>query len=363
MTTENISLETNLWSTKDGADKVYNAYLRGKSGGWVVDYANGKRGSGLATGTRTKEPLSYDAAFKLYNNLVKSKLKDGYTTIEGGEAYTSTDLADRATGLSVQLLTSIDEATCSLYLADDSYGAQLKENGERRPVLVEAGEVKGANRNGLLVNIPQAWVSALTRLGDAILDGEHVGSRFCVFDLLSLGGEDLRALPFASRYKRLVTVMDSLTPHHECLKLVKAEFSTEGKRGLLQHVRNTQMEGIVLQEVNAPYVGGRSKFSFKFKLVDECTCIVISKNIQQSVLIGLLDASGNLKPHGNVTIPEGHEIPAVGDLVDVQFLYSTLKAFEQPVYLGRRTDLNREDAQFDRITRFKPVEVEDFLLV
>jgi hypothetical protein len=122
---------------------------------------------------------------------VKSKVKDGYGPASTGVAYSSSEFAGRATGLDVQLLTSIDEDECYRKLRDDAFFGQLKANGERRPIFVKDGVVTGANRTGLLVDIPVTW-QEFAQFGDVIFDGEQVGSAYCVFDLLRDGGRDLR---------------------------------------------------------------------------------------------------------------------------------------------------------------------------
>jgi len=354
MTIEQKPLETHLWSTKGGSDKVYNAFLRPKAGAWVVDYTNGPRGGTPRPGTRTEQPLDYAAAHEIYTKLVKSKIKDGYTSAEGGQAYTSSEFAGRATGLDLQLLTAIDEPTCRNLLNDDIWAAQLKENGERRVVMVRSGSVTGANRNGLLVDIPQAWQKEYAQFWDIELDGEHVGDVFHAFDMLSCAGENLRSMPFAARYLRMTKVLSCMATAPPSLRLLEAQATSETKRRLLQHVRDNNLEGIVFKRLDSPYEAGRSKAALKFKLVDQATCIVVSHNVQRSVVVGLLDAGGRLKPLGNVTIPGNHEIPAVGQLAEIEFLYFTGNAFEQPVYLRQRTDLNREDARLDQVTRIKP---------
>lgn len=356
-TLEQKSLEAHLWSTKAGADKLYNAFLRPKGDGWTVDYTNGPRGGTMRTGTRTETPLPYEAAHKVYKTLVNSKVKDGYGPADGGQAYTSSEFAGRATGLDLQLLTPIDEVTCSALLADDSWGVQMKANGERRPLLVKSGMVTGANRKGLLVDIPQQWVTDYAQFGDIELDGEHVGDRYYVFDLLSFAGENLRSMPFAARYLRLTRLLASLKATPASLQLLEAQVTTDTKQRLLKYVRQNSLEGIVFKRLDATYGAGRSKDALKFKLVDQATCIVLSHNVQRSVVIGLVDENNHLKPQGNVTIPANHAVPGVGQLVDIEFLYFTGTAFEQPVFLGPRTDLSREDARLDQITRVRPANV------
>jgi bifunctional non-homologous end joining protein LigD len=343
-----------LWSTKGGADKLYNLFLRPKADGWAVDYTNGKRGGTMASGTKTEKPVSYEAALKLFESTVRAKTKDGYGPASTGQAYTSSEFAGRATGLDLQLLTSIDESYCNSLLRDDGWCAQLKENGERRPLFVKDGVVTGGNRSGLLVDIPAAWLTEFAQFGNATFDGEHVGEAYAAFDLLSHNGEDLTGFPFAARYMRLVNLLESQSVLPPSLRLVEAQATTSTKERLLQYVRDNQLEGVAFKRLSGIYEAGRSDDALKFKLTESATCIVVRQNTQRSIVLGLLNADGQLVEQGNVTIPANHRMPEPEALVEVEFLYYTGKAFEQPVYGGERTDLTRADARIDQITRHKP---------
>ena len=54
---------------------------------------------------------------------------------------------------------------------------------------------------------------------------------------------------------------------------------------------------------------------------------------------------------GNVTIPPNHKIPAVGELVEIRFLYAIpgSNALYQPVYLGPREDIVHEDCVLSQL--------------
>ena len=358
---ENAPREAHLWNTKGGSDKVYDVYLRSNNGSWSVDFAYGRRGSTLATGSKTENGVGYLEATKVFDQLVNSKIKGGYVIQSTGPTSTAytTGAAGRDTGLDLQLLTPIDEETCERLLADDAWGAQLKANGERRALIISNGQVTGANRKGLAVDVPQNWQDEYGGLGDMELDGEQIGGIFYAFDLLSMGDKDIRNLSFASRYLRLSTMFYGWSSPPASFRLLEAQASTSTKTELLRDVREKNLEGIVFKLLSAPYEAGRSNYALKFKLVDQVTCIVMSKNRQRSVVIGLVDASGTMKPFGNVTIPSNHEVPDQNDLIEVQFLYFTGQAFEQPVYLGKRADLDVADANTDQIKRIKPVIVQE----
>jgi bifunctional non-homologous end joining protein LigD len=78
---------------------------------------------------------------------------------------------------------------------------------------------------------------------------------------------------------------------------------------------------------------------------------VLALNNKRSVQMGVLRAPGGMPvPIGNVTIPANHEIPRVGDIIDVRYLYANRGGcLYQPQYRGRRDDVSREECLETRI--------------
>jgi bifunctional non-homologous end joining protein LigD len=70
------------------------------------------------------------------------------------------------------------------------------------------------------------------------------------------------------------------------------------------------------------------------------SAIVAKINQKRSVEVGLFNGR-TLVSCGNVTIPANHEIPKVGVVVEVRYLYAYRDslALYQPVYLGPRDDV------------------------
>jgi hypothetical protein len=66
------------------------------------------------------------------------------------------------------------------------------------------------------------------------------------------------------------------------------------------------------------------------------------------------------KAIGNVTIPPNHDIPAIGQVVEIRYLYVTGigGSLYQPVYLGQRDDIRAEECTVER-QRIKFRSVED----
>ncbi|MCR6480466.1 ankyrin repeat domain-containing protein [Variovorax sp. ZS18.2.2] len=340
-----------LYFTGQGSDKVYQVHLRPKDDGWVVDYGNGRRGGTLATGTKTSSPVAFEAALKIYDKVVKEKTSKGYTPDQSGALYTSTDLAGRISGELPQLPTLILEEQVARYFDDAGWGLQEKADGENRILLIEGEAVRGTNRRGLFVDIPQAWVGgAGVPAGRTVIAGEHVGDAFKAFDLLELDGQDLRGAPFIERFGHLQKAAGRLP----WMVVLDLETTAEGKRRRAAQLLAAHGEGYVLKALAAPFAAGRSTTSLKFKFNQSATCEVIRVNAQRSVAVGLRDETGAMVDMGNVTVPPNEALPAAGTLVEVRYLYRYAGGkFEQPVYKGQRADMTADDAVLSQVTRIK----------
>jgi len=346
-----VSQSSFLYFTGQGSDKVYQVHLRPKDDGWVVDYGNGRRGGTLATGTKTSSPVDFEAALKIYEKVVKEKTSKGYTPDQSGALYTATDLAGRMSGELPQLPTLILEEQAARYFDDAGWGLQEKADGENRILLIEGGTVRGTNRRGLFVDIPQAWVGAAgAPAGRTVVAGEHVGDAFKAFDLLELDGQDLRGAPFIERFGHL----QKMAGLAQWMVVLALELTAEGKRRRAAELLAAHGEGYVLKALDAPFAAGRSTASLKFKFNQSATCEVIRVNAQRSVAVGLRDDTGAMVDLGNVTVPPNEALPAVGTLVEVRYLYRYAGGkFEQPVYKGQRPDMTSEDAVLSQVTRIK----------
>ncbi|MDH6165401.1 hypothetical protein M2282_000529 [Variovorax boronicumulans] len=340
-----------LYFTGQGSDKVYQVHLRPKDDGWVVDYGNGRRGGTLATGTKTSSPVAFEAALKIYEKVVKEKTSKGYTPDQSGALYTSSDLAGRISGELPQLPTLILEEQVARYFDDAGWGLQEKADGENRILLIEGETVRGTNRRGLFVDIPQAWVGeAGATAGRTVIAGEHVGDVFKAFDLLALDGQDLRSAAFIDRFGHLQKMAGRLP----WMVVLDLETTAEGKRRRAAQLLAAHGEGYVLKALAAPFAAGRSTTSLKFKFNQSATCEVIRVNAQRSVAVGLRDETGAMVDMGNVTVPPNEALPPVGALVEVRYLYRYAGGkFEQPVYKGQRMDMTSDDAVLSQVTRIK----------
>lgn len=228
--------------------------------------------------------------------------------------------------MKVALLSETSDA--SAFLSDDSFCAQEKLNGER--MLVEkAGEsVWAFNRQGDAKALPETVEAvALTSGADFILDGEWIAGEFVAFDVLSINGADVTALPQASRFAALAEVSP--------FRLVRQALG-EDKADLLESVRAEKGEGLVFKLRDAAYLDGRTDAGVKFKFWKSASFIATDLDIAKGTV--------GLGSFGRCAFPFAGVWPKVGEIVEVRYLLITKAGkLSQPAFLGVRRDLTAVD--------------------
>ncbi len=162
----------------------------------------------------------------------------------------------------------------------ERWGHEIKLDGYRVQVRVAAGEGSVHTRGDKhwTAKFPQI-AKACAALGDCLLDGEicaldsHGAPDFAglqaalsagkpdhlvffAFDLLNLGGEDLRPLPLRERKARLQKLLASRKAKDERLRFVD-HFETSGD-AVLRSACQLSLEGIVSKRLDLPYEAGRT---------------------------------------------------------------------------------------------------------
>src|ERR1035441_3657785 len=141
-----------LYYREGSSDKVYHANLDPKGNGWIVNFAFGRRGSTLQTGTKTSEPLAYDKARKIYDKIVAEKMAKGYTPAAAGTPYAGTENAGKVSGLLPQLLNMIGDAELELLLNDLIHCGQEKFDGRHTMVRKNDAVVGAKDRKSTRLN-------------------------------------------------------------------------------------------------------------------------------------------------------------------------------------------------------------------
>lgn len=343
---------------KDGSsDKEYHVHLVERDGGWAVDFQYGRRGQALRSGTKTKSPLDYAAAKACYDKVVNGQLREGYTPSEGGVAYQNTANEALFTGIVPQLQNPLDAENLDAFVRDPDTWAQEKYNGERRLIRRNGAAVEGINRTGLLVSLPRAFESAalFANAAQFVIDGEDLGDRVAVFDLLELNGADLRPQPYSERLERLAVL---LADAGGALVLAGTARTAAEKQALLDRVAAESGEGVVFKAASAPYIPGRPASGgsqHKFKFTESATVRVAQVHpTKRSVAMELHHGDGIPVKVGNVTIPVNHDVPPAGALIEVTYLYAYPGgSLYQPVYGMQRTDMTWDDCRVAQL-KMKP---------
>jgi bifunctional non-homologous end joining protein LigD len=333
-----------LYYREGSSDKVYQASIEPAGERYVVNFAYGRRGTTLNTGTKTNVPVEYEAAKRIYDKLISEKMAKGYTPGEAGTPYQNSQ--KQQTGILPQLLNPIGETEVDSFMKDPRYCAQEKYDGKRVLVCKQGQMITGINRKGLIIGLPDPVVqSAGLMPGDFVLDGECVGEKLFVFDLLEYKGKDHRPLSYHKRLTELLNLFAKAMQRG--IFYARNAFTSDQKTWLLKELKAKNREGIVFKRLDAPYTPGRPNSGgpqLKHKFYASLSAVVSSLNQQRSVEVRLLNDDG-WQPAGNVTIPPNFDVPQIGDVVEIRYLYAFKESgsLYQPVYLGKRSDVSRTE--------------------
>jgi bifunctional non-homologous end joining protein LigD len=290
-------------------------------------------------------------AEKIFATLLKEKCGKGYQLTDTSSPIVGIDLPIKKEAnedMLPQLLNPIENVED--FLKNDCFIAQEKMDGERRKVSftpLSGGTISQYNRKGgLIPTITNLKEDLNGQFG--VYDGEMVGEVFHIFDLISLDGIDLRGLPFITRAEKL-----SKLSFGKGVKVVKVTTGTNGKKKLFAQLTRDNKEGIVFKKADSVYSAGRPASGgdqLKFKFYKTATFIVSSLTKgKRSVGLELID-KGERVFMGKVTVLPNFEVPSVGELVEVRYLYCFKGgAVFQPIYLGSRNDIEIGEALLTQI--------------
>ena len=335
-----------LYFRQGSSDKIYPAAIEPAGGGFAVNFAYGRRGSTLSTGTKTQAPVSHAEAKVIYDKLVKEKTAKGYTPGADGTPYQQSDKENQITGILPQLLNPIDVDQVGKLIEDPAYWMQEKWDGRRLLIRKQDGKITGINKLGLAVALPEPLVLDANHCDmDFILDGEAIGDMLCVFDVLLIGDEEIGGCRYTERLLRLMNLLASF--QHPAMHLVETHFTAAEKRDAFQRLKAANAEGVVFKHTNAPYIPDRPASGgpqLKYKFCATASFIIGKLNAKRSVTLQLIGGKSPVGA-GNVTIPPNHEIPAPGQIVECRYLYAFRESgcIYQPVYLGVRDDVRAEE--------------------
>jgi bifunctional non-homologous end joining protein LigD len=348
-----------LYFKQGTSDKVYHAAIEEvENKSFVVHFAYGRRGATLTTGTKTKTPVDYASAKKIYDKLVKSKTAEGYTPGAEGPQYVHTDADTKDMGVQCQLLNFIEEDQVTQFMYDDDWWAQEKYDGKRmllHKADPKADTVTAINRNGSSIGAPDRILDSAGSVNqDYLVDGEAVGETLFAFDLLEIHNTNVRSIPYSQRLAHLASL--GLKGSIVVSETAKTQ---EEKQQLYDRLKTAGAEGIVFKKHAAPYTAGRPNSGgtqVKVKFYATASVVVTKINETRSVAVAVL-AGGQPMGVGNVTIPLNKDVPVVNAIVEVRYLYAYKDgSLYQPTYIGVRDDLRIEDCSSTQLKYKKATE-------
>lgn len=400
-----------LHNDEPPSNKYYEMQLVRAEGGFVVNYRNWRAGTKGLGGTRTKKPLRFGEAKRLFDDIFREKTGEGrYHVVERDAREAGASSASAlspnltaqvfdpstsvpllaSTGYLPQLLNPITRGECEELIYNDRFWAEQKVDGKRLLLgFMEArGGVVASNRRGEAVIVSPALQSAINRLAEVKLDGERVRAlcldgeellgTYYVFDLHMIGarvlnqrGQDPEALPFCERRALLEGLSDAhgLTPEglsgQTAIKFLPVARTTSEKRSLFERLARDRNEGIVFKHRESLLHPGRPEaggdlFKFKFQITVDCIlsvtddqrrfhCAVFHEGRLQSV--GYV-ASG-IKPSQYDELARGGR--AATRVGEIRALYASGTIEErgqlvQPVFLRFRDDKAAEECTGAQLT-------------
>lgn len=355
---------TKMSCTEGNSDKVYNVSLfkNDATGEYRLLGENGRRGSSLTPQLKDIKGDPFDDFDRLVNSKLKGKSGSRYTIVseQTANATTSTPQpqpVNQSFGVEVQLSNAITEAQAEELINSNFWVMQQKFDGERRPVksLITANsqDFVGGNRKSELVALPDAIITDLFRgsvMTGMIVDSEIVGDKLYIFDVMQYQGMDIRSNQLGKRLDYLEEIRKQISAYggYQNITIAETWFTPAEKRRKFNEIKKSGLEGVIFKQIISSYKPGRPSSggdSLKCKFYEATTAKVIETNNGRSVAIGMLDENDVIVPVGNVTISADFDMPNVGDLVHVRYLYIMGPGGHliQPVYKGLRTDKTTAD--------------------
>lgn len=343
------------------SDKDYLISIDQLGNGWTVNFAYGRHGRTLKADTKTgPQPVSYMTAKAVYDGLWQERIKKGYKPVgDVTEGYVAPVTNNREhSGMQPQLLNVVTLEEVEELLDDPNWVMQEKHDGRRMMIRSEDNKVISANRQGQISGFPVAIGNDIQSIQHScVVDGEAVGENLKIFDILECDGKDLKNVPYATRLTILAQVLGSNIYNN--ITMVETYATSEGKRRNYARLMELDKEGVVFKRRDSVYTAGRPNSGgdhVKYKFYATCSCVVTNINLKRSVGLQVLDENNQPLNVGNVTISPNFDVPAVGDVVEIRYLYAYPEgSLYQPTFLGKRDDVNAEECLVTQL-KYKPEE-------
>jgi len=187
-----------LYFREGSSDKVYQAAIEPRGELFVVNFAFGRRGSSLNTGTKTSSPVDHETARRTFDKLIREKMAKGYTPGPDGTPYQHGNNQERVTGILPQLLNPIDEQEVKRLLKNPAWCLQEKFDGRRVLIQKQGEQITAINRKGLVIGLASSIGVSAQKISSKLRNRRRVCGR-CAVCIRPLGmgwrGLPAQALP------------------------------------------------------------------------------------------------------------------------------------------------------------------------
>ena len=346
------------------SDKVYKLSLErdikdDDNCGWVVNFAYGRYGKPLKTGTKTPKPRGFDKAADIYSKIMIEKQRKGYVctdTMDGAPDARFQVIQGDKTAWLPQLLNEItsEELNDTYIMCAGHCWTQIKHDGERRGIIFSPDNgIIPANRKGLQTTVAPEIMSQLEDLLEGkrwqgTLDCEDMGDHLRIFDYIP--AHDSTLYTFEERLVELKALWADTVGYNRLIVELPIHCTSYAQlKACVGVARLANEEGIVIRDGRGIYTPGRPNSGgtcLKLKFWADCT-VAVSRvhDTKRSIQMSMLGDSGSWVVVGNCTIPANYPMPKAGHLVDVKYLYAYRGgSIYQPQYKGERTDIEVETA-------------------
>jgi bifunctional non-homologous end joining protein LigD len=349
------------------SNKEYYLHLVPQDSAWVVNTQWNAIGSTPNFGTKTKTPVPYDKALKIFTKIRDEKLSESPPYVIAGNGADAPRPVVPSELPSVngeawlpQLLNPIDEAQAEALIKSREWGLQEKYNGVNRLIgTTDQGEPWAVNKLGKPVPVTEAQAAMLRKLhaeyGRVVFPGEGMGGDKVICHDVLWCDSDLRDLMFIDRHAVLTQV---LKRKQGVLTFAPLYTTPDVKRAEFVRLRDGNFEGAVFKRLSALYQPGRpasggDQLKCKFWAEPAAVIVIRQNNDRASFQAGMLDRVGNTIPVGNVTVPVNQPMPPIKSIVEVKYLYVVALPprgnLYQPVYLGPKDGGCFEDCYIDQL--------------
>lgn len=345
------------------SDKEYHLEIKGSEAeGWKVEYRYGKRGAKLTAGWKTKMPVDYVTARRVFEIARDKQLSEGYTTGESGTPYVGTENQGKVSGLIPQTPNIIEEEEVAKYLNDDAWCMQEKKDGVRCMIRKEGKTVEGINKKGIVTSLPLTTETGIREACQdlqAVLDGELVGEKFWLFDTLAIGIRAWSNKPYSAR---LEAIQEWLSPFNEYFEMVPTAIGKASKKAMFAKIRLDKGEGVVFKKLDSLYVPGRPASygdHIKFKFKGSATVRCKNLNNKNSFVMEMM-SKGDWIEVGNCTFFPTVLSPKLGKLYEVEYLYAYPGgSLFQPTLKEERKDCDEGDCGISQLKYKQGTELAD----